>query len=249
MAEILHYLRNINSCYVTIGCWTSFKYLRDFDQAISNVSRHTCGTTPKLHLPPKRTACSLKSCPHKETDRFHSSSNCQSSISDILWFWWIGFWVEWRETSRRYCGTYACMEGVLSARWVLTLRNVREQRYLKLRFQVEKFMAIIGLHWVTILNLDFGRCSIESIGIFGLGIGLSINQPTAIKNPAASSDVVITGYPVLKPPPRWYLFIFTPTWGDGLLSLAHIFQMSNENTLWSLFGIYRRLYYPTMLGL
>ena len=126
-------------------------------------------------------------------------------------------------------------------RWVQTLSE-GTKRYLKLRFQVEKFMAIIGFYigW-PFSNLIFvGRCSIESIGIFGLGIGLLINQLTVpINNPAASSDVVITaGYPILKPPPRWYLFIFTPIWGNDLIWLAHIFQMSNENTLGSLGYIY-----------
>ena len=95
-------------------------------------------------------------------------------------------------------------------RWVLTLSE-GTKRYLKLRFQVEKFMAIIGFYigwpFQTLIFLDVVVLNLLA------SLALSINQPTAIKNPAASSDVVITGYPVLKPAPRWYLFISTPTWG------------------------------------
>ena len=67
----------------------------------------------------------------------------------------------------------------------------------------------IGLPFSTLI---LGVVVLNLLASSASGRGLLINQPTAIKNPAASSDVVITGYPVLKPPPTWYLFVVTSTW-------------------------------------
>ena len=197
--------------------------------------------------PPKRTACSLKSCPTKKRIVFTRHHLPKFNFRHPLVL--VDRALGWMERNEPEVLRHLCLYGRCAFSRDECWLSVREQKDTSSwDFKLKSSWLSLVLHWVTILNLDFGRCSIESIGIFGLGRGLLINQPTAIKNPAASSDVVITGYPVLKPPPTWYLFVVTPTWEMIQFDLCIFFKWAMK-TPWSLFGIYRRLYYPAMLGL